>query len=117
MRLNAQRVLGAWLAGRADRRNRAIWTDGESIYSYDTALVQKGPDGFLILNLTKYSKTTSQHQTALAAVLLRCGFSLIEVFDVPIGTHDLTPLTGELHCNPGGNDGNAGIRRDGHAVG
>ena len=35
---------------------------GNDAYSYATCIRTTGPNGFYILNATKYSKTTSRHQ-------------------------------------------------------
>lgn len=68
MRKNAAAVYAAWLDGRPLRRARSIWTDGESIYSYDTAILARDAAN-VILNVTKYSQTTTTHQNGLAVAL------------------------------------------------
>ena len=68
MRKNCQRTLAAWRTGKSLRAAQSIWTDGETIFSYGTALVT-GRGDQTILNRTTYSSTTSQHQNALAAEL------------------------------------------------
>lgn len=69
MRVNCRKTLNAWLAGRALRPARSIWTDGQTIYSYGTAIVRRNRAGETIFNATRYSVTTSIHQNALAAAL------------------------------------------------
>jgi len=81
MRKNCREALRAFQSGRAARPADSIWTDGETIWSYSTALVTRTPVGRLVLNRTKYSPTTSNHQTALAADLPQA----IVVTDLPRG--------------------------------
>lgn len=63
MRANVKRVLAAFREGRRDRRDESVWTDGESIYSYRTCIVAALPSGRLVVNVTKYSATTSNKQS------------------------------------------------------
>lgn len=69
MRVNCRKALAAWKAGKAKRAADSVWTDGESIYSYATCIVTRDADGTPIVNRTRYSTTTSQHQTALHGAL------------------------------------------------
>jgi len=59
-------------------------THGERIYSYNTCIRDVTPDGRSIGNVTKYSVTTSKHQT-------KAGSRLCDVLvdNVPRGTQDL----------------------------
>lgn len=68
MRKNCEQALLAWKSGKAWRGARSIWSNGSSLYSYNTELVRK-IDGRVIVNVTKYSVTTSIHQGALKAAL------------------------------------------------
>ena len=77
MRKNTQRIWNAFQQGErlGMRRSytngpKSIWTDGETIYSYGTALLTRTPSGMLILNATKYSPTTTRHQSGLRTLLL-----------------------------------------------
>jgi hypothetical protein len=66
---------------------------GINHYSYDTCICTTTPDGRTIGNLTKYSKTTSKHQTY--ARVNSCDIHLTEV---PIGSSslDLLELAGVI---------------------
>lgn len=66
MRVNCTQALRAWRKGKALRPAQSIWTDGETIFSYGTALVTKRADGTVVLNRTRYSVTTTIHQNTLA---------------------------------------------------
>ena len=67
MRKGTLTVIRAFEHGVSAHPSRAIWTDGTSIYSYDTCLLTGDPvTGEFILNRSSYTNTTSQHQTALA---------------------------------------------------
>ena len=65
MRRNMEEVLNAWQARRPNRSHRSISTDGETLWSYDTAILTRADDGRVILNVTRYSATTSSQQKAL----------------------------------------------------
>ena len=70
MRKNTERLLDAWHQGRSDRGSESIWTDGENIWSYDTCILARQDENSpatnpYVLNMTKYSPTTSQHQNAI----------------------------------------------------
>lgn len=89
MRQCSRAAINAFLARRAASPSQSISTDGETLYSYGTAIAQHvGEDGFL-LNVTKYSKTTSRQvnevRSELPSRMVR------EVSDVPKGTRNLIP--------------------------
>lgn len=65
-----------WYYRKAD----SIWSNGTSLYSYDTELLRER-DGRTYLNVTKYSRTTSRHQNALKVAFP----DAIHVDNVPIG--------------------------------
>lgn len=50
----------------------SMHTDGKRLYSYSTCIAEFAPDGKLVLNVTKYSSTTSRHLTELRGVLRSC---------------------------------------------
>ena len=72
MRVNTKRVLEAWRGGRMDHREQSIWTDGAAIYSYGTCLVAPLASGNVVLNVTKYSVTTSNKQSAHSQESVEC---------------------------------------------
>lgn len=110
MRVNTSKALAAWAAGKAHRSCNAIWTDGDSIYSYGTAIVVRVPGG-LAFNATKYSPTTSGHQSALYAQLLpqvivhlndqRQGVSAYGLRDAARGVLELADVVNRDANNPG----------------
>lgn len=69
MRKNTKQAYAAWRAGKAARPANAIWTDGKTIYSYGTALVVQLDDDRVVLNWTRYSVTTTRHQSGLRELL------------------------------------------------
>jgi hypothetical protein len=87
MRKNTVQVFGAWLKGDENRKQNSIWTDGDTIYSYGTAIATHGDNlGEVFMNRTKYSNTTSQHQNNLAVLFPREGYEILELNGLPIGT-------------------------------
>ena len=69
MRANARKALTAWEAGKRWRGAESIWSDGVSIWSYRTEIMTRDADGRVLLNVTRYSPTTSRHQNALAMAI------------------------------------------------
>jgi hypothetical protein len=82
MRKNTARALTNFLKGKADipsLHGSSIWSDGQTLWSYHTALCTWFVSGAeptsriprsddrraLALNMTKYSVTTTQHQYAI----------------------------------------------------
>ena len=43
----------------------SLWSTGDCLYSYSTCIAEYTKDGKLYVNLTKYSTTTSHHQTLI----------------------------------------------------
>lgn len=71
MRKNCADALARWNAGTpspASARGGSIWTDGETLWSYGTALAVNVA-GLTVFNRTPYSRTTTTHQNALASVI------------------------------------------------
>ena len=89
MRKNCRLTYEAWRDGRAVRPSDSIWTDGASVYSYQTAIAVRRPAG-VILNRTPYTKTTTIHQNALASQLDSDAVNYSEVVDIPLGTGHIT---------------------------
>ena len=86
MRKNTARVLAAWRAGKDDRRDRSVWTDGRTVYSYATAIMTRDDNGRIVFNATKYSPTTTNHQNGIRSVVTVDTV----VSDVPRGASDTT---------------------------
>lgn len=87
MRKNTEAALSAFLAGKSARPAASIWSNGRTIYSYRTPIAER-ENGRVYLNRTRYSRTTTIHQNALAAALP----DAVEVHNVPMG-RDSVPLS------------------------
>ena len=48
---------------KAKSSTGSLWSTGDCLYSYHTCIAEYSADGKLYINLTKYSTTTSHHQT------------------------------------------------------
>jgi len=73
VRKNTEQVIRAWEHDRPERSSASIWTDGHNIWSYQTpiaveVLKENGEIG-LVMNVTRYSPTTSEQQSAIRAEL------------------------------------------------
>lgn len=86
MRKNCELAYKAWTDSKALRPAKSIWSDGDTLWSYGTALAAVDPArSMVVLNRTRYSVTTSIHQSALAAEMRLEDYVLVEVYDVPQG--------------------------------
>jgi hypothetical protein len=82
-------VINIFISGKT-AHNKSMSTDGTKLFSYATCIAQKTSDGIL-LNVCKYSTTTSKQQTYTRRELERRGCSYVEVNEyVRRGTTDLT---------------------------
>lgn len=75
----------AFWSGRAASANR-VHSSGDKLFSYGTVLLQRLSNGQTIGNVTKYSATTSKHQSQVGASM-----ATKKVSGVPRGTTDLRP--------------------------
>ena len=48
---------------KAKSSTGSLWSTGDCLYSYNTCIAEYDKEGKLYVNLTKYSVTTSHHQT------------------------------------------------------
>jgi len=56
-------VVDSFILGtKAKTGNESLSTDGNTLYSYQTAIATKQSDGSIVLNNTKYSNTTTNQQ-------------------------------------------------------
>ena len=69
MRKNTKNVFNAWLNNRSERKQKSIWTDGKNIYSYNTIIIQMDIAGYYVMNMQRYSCTTSNHQNSLRIMI------------------------------------------------
>ena len=72
--------------------NMLVSQDGSKLYSYGTVIAQKLPSGAIILNDTKYSVTTSKHQSHTRLAISRYAKELKTYHTdkfVPMGAYDL----------------------------
>lgn len=107
MRKNTQEVMEAWNNNEAAKPCRAIWTDGWHVYSYDTCIVAFPDEGSEcnepVVNVAKYSPTTTQHQRGAEQYLLDHGFDPVRlgepsgVTERGISPHQLLKLASAQH--------------------
>lgn len=93
--VNTNRVFTAWYVKEKDHKDDGVWTDGETIYSYSTALVVKLDDDRVVLNATSYSHTTGKHQTRLRELLNGYFGDVLELKNQPFG---VSPETLKQHA-------------------
>lgn len=78
MRVNTRQTYEAWKIGKARKPASAVWTDGETIYSYGTRIVWR-EDGRVLFNRNGYSRTTTCQQNGLRVALSGDGMTWEEV--------------------------------------
>lgn len=67
--------------------------DGDRLFSYGTCIAQKIGNNEVIFNVTKYSNTTSHHQSYARQALAHWGYTIRETTShVKMGTRDLHPF-------------------------
>lgn len=65
MRKNTKNVFNAWVKGHSEKKQNSIWTDGYKIYSYNTPILQYNDSGAIVIDMSKYSRTTTNHQNSI----------------------------------------------------
>lgn len=67
--------------------------DDDKLFSYGTCIAQKIGNNEVIFNVTKYSNTTSHHQSYARQALVHWGYTIHETTQhVKIGTYNLRPF-------------------------
>lgn len=99
MRVNFRKVYSAWVLGKAYKKSDSFWTDGSSIYSYRTIILQKSHDDVwfkpgLLLNITRYSVTTTCYQNSLIGFLHDNPHGCYHLTNIPINARDLNQYIG-----------------------
>lgn len=74
-RKNTTETFNAWKSGKTHRKCRSIWTSGGVIYSYSTPIAKFSDvtDMHAIVNMNRYSVTTTIHQNGLLALMRQNG--------------------------------------------
>ena len=72
MRKNNTEVTNAFIARRACNKFAPIHTDGETIFSYATPIAKHVDIGVLV-DVYKYSTTTTRQQNDIQTILTECG--------------------------------------------
>lgn len=72
-------ILNAWENGR-EKIHPSMFTDGKDVYSYGKhfPLLVRSDDGTVLLNVSKYSVTTSKQQGDVRYFLSRNGWKVVE---------------------------------------
>ena len=82
MRKNTAEVIRAVADRKSLKKCNSVWTDGQHIFSYGTCILAQRRDGRFVLNRTKYSPTTTNHQNAIAAWgMIRAGLGIVSEVD------------------------------------
>lgn len=79
--------------GLGDGKNH-MTTKGNKIFSYNTCIFETLPDGRTVGNVTRYSTTTSRHQSKAGSYTAG-----IRVDDVPVGAQSLAEYVEDLSAS------------------
>lgn len=77
-----------WAGGsfRQNSKTATCWSDGVGLYSYRTCIATWAGQHILVINDTKYSRTTTRHQSALTQYLKVRDVLVLRVNSVPMGS-------------------------------
>jgi hypothetical protein len=68
MRKHLEATVNAWREGYSHAKiGESSWSNGSDVYSYKTCIMTRTETGEAIVNMSKYSVTTSRLQNELAA--------------------------------------------------
>lgn len=83
MRKNTIEAFNAWKNGRHHRKSSTIWTSGGVLYSYGTEIARfsTATDKRAILNMSKYSVTTSCQQNGVQRLMNEVGITPVLCYD------------------------------------
>jgi hypothetical protein len=100
---NTTEVYQGWHEGKKVKKSKSIWTDGTSIYSYGTALLAyEGSGESVVVNITPYSDTTTNHVVTILRYLVDKGIEVIPVTDMEqdVSPEALLIVAGVSEKNP-----------------
>lgn len=83
--MTTEKVIMSFLDGATKGKASSIKIDGDVLLNYHTAIAQR-INGVVVLNITKYSPTTSVHQNKLKNML----YNAKMIDNVPEDTADLS---------------------------
>ncbi len=90
MRTNNLNVIKTFLnGGQAESHTTNLRTVGNRLVNYNTTIAQRNDDGELIVNLTKYSSTTSKLQSYLMRAVVDNEIEHTVVKGVRMGAYTL----------------------------
>lgn len=78
MRKSTVDVFKSWMEGKRNKKSRAVWTDGQHVYSYGTPVLWIA-DSTIHFNVTRYSRTTTNHQNGLRQLMVQHSRNWVEV--------------------------------------
>jgi len=81
--MNTYQVGERFWSGKAGKGS-SVTSTGDKLFSYGTVILQRLSSGLVVGNTTKYSTTTSRHQS-----ICRVHNANILVSDIPRGTVDI----------------------------
>ncbi|WP_139995122.1 hypothetical protein [Kurthia sp. Dielmo] len=90
--MKAEKAIAHYLDGKLTVSSDTITIQGETLFSYATAIAQRTGDNEYIINITKYRGETVEAQTALRKQVEEMRANITFVSSVPIGESSLLPF-------------------------
>lgn len=87
--MTTQDVISKFINGATKGKASSLEISGEKLYNYSTVIAQR-INGAVVLNVTKYSMTTTKHQNRLRREIPNAR----TIDDVPQGASDLSRYLG-----------------------
>jgi hypothetical protein len=82
--MTTQQLVREFAYGATKGKASSLRIEGDKLFNYNTVIAQR-INGAIVLNVTKYSVTTSKHQNRLKAEF----YNARTVDNVPMGAQDL----------------------------
>lgn len=83
--MTTKEMINNFMTGATKGKASSICIEGDKLFNYNTVIAQR-VDGAIVLNVTKYSMTTTKHQNVLRREMPHA----ITVSDIPRGAQDLS---------------------------
>jgi hypothetical protein len=94
MQANTKEVLNSLRDRKAYLKAASVWTDGLHVYSYNTCILAQTRRGDFILNETKYSRTTTNHQNGIQGNFLGNIVGTLDGLDRGVTACEMLELAG-----------------------
>lgn len=82
-------VVNAFINGESKPKTKNLRIEGDKLFNYNTVIAERDCNGRILVNVTKYSRSTSTIQNMLMKELDMVGMSYAMFSDIKIGADSL----------------------------